>query len=406
MKITLHGDLMFAQTDYAIVHAFDAESGRLLWSAAARGANGLRTRGRRQFFRGVRDQCQLLPRSRQENRPADLAAQPGHDSDQLARLRRRCGDGRDDQRADRDFAGQEDQRRQRQLNDPGHTGRGLELDTGGPILTRPLPAEPVYDLTVRRMAQAYVVESVDGNPLYRVATGGPIGEGFGTFGTRLLLIPSGDNNLYAVDMLDRQGPVDISFRCPDRAGTARRRSGRLHDQHSGQHEPDRPQHRRDQAGRKPTQGGRLAAISATKLYLRSYNLDLFIMDRQTGRMLVDPGETFLRAGLKLRDYDLDIVNRFNDRLYFATSSGMVVCMRETGQPNRVRSRTPRHCRSATCRRKGSSRRLRLPRRRARRPAEGRRGGCRQPTRPRLPTTRPKSQPTPPSNPVDDTTPSR
>ena len=33
MKITLAGDLMFAQTDYAIVHAFDAESGRLLWSA-------------------------------------------------------------------------------------------------------------------------------------------------------------------------------------------------------------------------------------------------------------------------------------------------------------------------------------------------------------------------------------
>ena len=37
-----------------------------------------------------------------------------------------------------------------------------------------------------------------------------------------------------------------------------------------------------------------------------------------------------RAGLKLRDFDLDIVNRFNDRLYFATSSGMIVCMRETG----------------------------------------------------------------------------
>ena len=33
MKITLAGDLLFAQTDYAMVHAFDAESGRLLWSA-------------------------------------------------------------------------------------------------------------------------------------------------------------------------------------------------------------------------------------------------------------------------------------------------------------------------------------------------------------------------------------
>ena len=33
MKITLAGDLLFAQTDYAMLHAFDAESGRLLWSA-------------------------------------------------------------------------------------------------------------------------------------------------------------------------------------------------------------------------------------------------------------------------------------------------------------------------------------------------------------------------------------
>ena len=72
--------------------------------------------------------------------------------------------------------------------------------------------------------------------------------------------------------------------------------------------------------------------ATTKLYLRSYNLDLFVMDRKTGRMLVDPGETHIRAGLNLRDYDLDIVNRFNDRLYFATSSGMIVCLRETGHP--------------------------------------------------------------------------
>ncbi len=69
-----------------------------------------------------------------------------------------------------------------------------------------------------------------------------------------------------------------------------------------------------------------------KLYLRSYNLDLFVMDRKTGRMLIDPSETFIRAGLKLREYDLDIVNRFHDRIYFATSSGMIVCLREAGLP--------------------------------------------------------------------------
>ena len=33
LKISIGGDLLFAQTSYAMVHAFDAESGRLLWSA-------------------------------------------------------------------------------------------------------------------------------------------------------------------------------------------------------------------------------------------------------------------------------------------------------------------------------------------------------------------------------------
>ncbi len=81
--------------------------------------------------------------------------------------------------------------------------------------------------------------------------------------------------------------------------------------------------------------------ATTKLYLRSYNLDLFVMDRKTGRTIVDPGETHLRAGLNLRDYDLDIVNRFNDRLYFATSSGMIVCLRETGHPQPRPLRDPK-----------------------------------------------------------------
>ena len=81
-----------------------------------------------------------------------------------------------------------------------------------------------------------------------------------------------------------------------------------------------------------TQGGRLAAASGNKLYLRSYNLDLFVMDRKTGQTLLDPGETHTRIGLNLRDYDLDVVNRFHDRLYFATASGLVVCLREAGLP--------------------------------------------------------------------------
>src|SRR5262249_28031790 len=50
-----------------------------------------------------------------------------------------------------------------------------------------------------------------------------------------------------------------------------------------------------------------------------------------GQVVVDPGETLLRAGVNLREFELDFVNRFNDRLYFATKSGMIVCIRESAQ---------------------------------------------------------------------------
>src|ERR1700733_4221478 len=41
MRISMSGDRLFAQTDYAMVHAFDSESGRLLWSAQLGERTGL-----------------------------------------------------------------------------------------------------------------------------------------------------------------------------------------------------------------------------------------------------------------------------------------------------------------------------------------------------------------------------
>jgi hypothetical protein len=90
-----------------------------------------------------------------------------------------------------------------------------------------------------------------------------------------------------------------------------------------------------------THGGRLVSISGSKVYLRSYDLDLFVVDRDTGRTLVDPGESHLRAGLNLREYTMNVVNRSNDRMYFATPSGMVVCLREAGLPQPRPVRDPK-----------------------------------------------------------------
>ena len=338
MKITLAGDLMFAQTSYAIVHAFHAESGRLLWSAQlgertgfARGvtansfavyltnANILHALDRNTGRRVWQLNLGTIPTSA----PAcdDDRVLVGLTSGKLTTLNLRTTDAKGNKNI---------------LSAPSEA---WTWHTGGPILTRPLPAGQfaAFGSTDGRTA---VVETVDGTRLYRIPTGGPIGEGLGAFGTRLLLIPSADNNLYGVDLLFAKvvwtfasgAPIEQE---PMVAGqdiytinTAGNMS--LIDPENGEPRWTRP-----------TQGGRLAAVSDTKLYLRSYNLDLFVMDRKTGRTVVDPGETHLRAGLNLRDFDLDIVNRFNDRLYFATSSGMIVCLRETGNPQPHPLRDPK-----------------------------------------------------------------
>src|SRR5206468_1887248 len=71
---------------------------------------------------------------------------------------------------------------------------------GGPILTRPLPAENVVAFGGGN-GKVYSVMAAEPIEIFRIATGGPIGEGLGAFGTRTLLVPSGDFNLYAVDLL-------------------------------------------------------------------------------------------------------------------------------------------------------------------------------------------------------------
>ena len=80
-----------------------------------------------------------------------------------------------------------------------------------------------------------------------------------------------------------------------------------------------------------TLGGRLLAVSATKVYLESHDDDLFVVDRQTGKIIYDPATTFQRAGINLRGFALGPTNRFDDRLYFGTTHGLVVCLREIGQ---------------------------------------------------------------------------
>jgi len=68
---------------------------------------------------------------------------------------------------------------------------------------------------------------------------------------------------------------------------------------------------------------------------------LYLVDRASGRTLLDPIATYQRAGLNLRELELGFTNFENDRMYFGTSSGLVVCIREIGQVQPLLLRDPK-----------------------------------------------------------------
>jgi len=328
LTISIGADLLFAQTSYAMLHTYDAESGRLLWSAQLGERTGYaRGVASNSFAVFVTNADVFFALDKRTGRTIWKYAMGKIPTSSPA-----C----DEQRAMVGFADgkiyaydlkiKDDKGNESILTAPQEAWNWA---TGGTMLTRPLPAENVVAFGSND-GKAYVVMAYEKTPLYRISTGGPIGEGLAGFGTRTLLIPSADNNLYGVDLFTAKvfwtfpsaAPILQEPLVSDQDIYVINSAGNLSSL--------------DPATGVPrwttwTQGGRLAAITATKVYLRSYDLDLFIIDRKTGRTLVNPGETHLRAGLDLRDYDLNIVNRYNDRMYFATESGMIVCIREAGQ---------------------------------------------------------------------------
>jgi outer membrane protein assembly factor BamB len=202
------------------------------------------------------------------------------------------------------------------------------LGTGGAIRTRPLFGERIVCFGSRD-GRVYVNMKNEATPLYRISTGGPIGAELASHGTRSLLIPSADFNLYSVDVLTAkiqwvfasgasisQGPIvaqDEIFVINDRGALS------VLDPKSG--EP---------RWTTSTDNGKFLGVSPTKVYLLSPDNDLLVVARDSGKVLLDPAATFQRAGLNLREYSLSFPERFDDRLFLATTSGIILCLREVG----------------------------------------------------------------------------
>src|SRR5207237_9496885 len=138
----------------------------------------------------------------------------------------------------------------------------------GPIHTRPLPAQSVVAWGGGD-GKAYVTMVDEATLVWRFGTGGTIGEGLGAYGTRTLLIPSGDFVLYAVNLLTAEtlwqfpsgAPIFQEPAVADQDVYVINTAGSLTLLNPANGEP---------RWTTTTQGGRLPSIGAKTVYLQSY----------------------------------------------------------------------------------------------------------------------------------------
>ncbi|OJW07425.1 MAG: hypothetical protein BGO49_26005 [Planctomycetales bacterium 71-10] len=327
LRISRGKDYLFVQTNQGMIHAYEAETGRPLWSTSI-GEQSARALAVAQNSYAVfatsaniltaldRNTGRIIWRQGLGTTPTTgTTADEDHVVVGLDTGMLRCfdlkeeeGDGPARLRATPKLA--------------------WSLGTGGRVLTRPLFGDRIvcFGSTDGRV---YVHMKNEAIPLYRISTGGPIGAEFASHGTRSLLIPSADDTLYSVDVLTAkmqwtfpsaapisQGPIvaqDEIFVIND-AGLLS-----LLDPKSG--EPRWTSH---------TDRAKFLGVSPSKVYLLSEDNDLLVVARDSGKVVLDPSATFQRAGLDLREFTLSFPERFDDRLFLATPSGVLICLREVG----------------------------------------------------------------------------
>lgn len=336
IRISIADNLLFAQTDHANFYVYDAETGRMLWGTTLGARTGRAqpaSANSRMVFVTNTNMLYTLDRNTgrtiwTENLHA-IPTSPTAADEERVMVGLDTGLLRAFDLFERDSNGliKKDLRDQ-----PIVASRALfawNWQTAGPMTGRPLPAGRLVAFGAHD-GRAYVALASTPTMVYRIATGGEIFASMASFGTRTLLVPSADKNVYAVDLFTADIKWTVSTGSPvmqeplvsDNDAYVMNAAGVLTaiDVPSG-----------TSRWSVPTHEGRLLAVGKSRIYLETPDADLFIVDRRTGQMLADPRTTYSRAGLNLRDYDLTLTNRLNDRLYLATSSGLIVALREMGQ---------------------------------------------------------------------------
>ncbi len=341
LRISMADTMLFAQTNRAVLHAFDAESGRYLWTSNLGPVSAVA------YPVAVNSDCVLVTSERtlhcldratghpvwQIDLPA-IAASPTAADEERAMVGLR--DGKLVAYQIRDHSKDEV---------PGaRAGTFLwAWKTAGEIQGRPIPANKVVAfgsgdgkvyvaLLNREITEPAVL-------LFRYLTAGPIVASMGSLGTRTLLVPSTDNNLYSIDLFEAKTNWVYAMGSPLKQEPLVAGDSIYVVSEEGKLASINPE-TGDAIWEREIRGSELVSVSPSKLYLLSPAGDLIIGDRVRGTVLASPSATFERADLNLRDYSLRVTNRLNDRLYMATPSGLISCLRESGSLKPVPLRDP------------------------------------------------------------------
>ncbi len=197
-----------------------------------------------------------------------------------------------------------------------------------------LTSRPIMALKVVAFGDAdgRVVATRSDSPqlLWRLVIGGPVVAPVGTHGVRTLLVPSLDKNLYAIDVFLGEIKWNFSSGAPIRQEPLVANNDVYILNEIGEFialDATNGSHRWSV----PTNGGKLIGVTRSKVYLETRDDDLFVVERKTGQMVYSPREVRERAGLNLRGFKFNPLNRQDDRLHFATPSGLILCLREIDQ---------------------------------------------------------------------------
>jgi len=340
LAIGVADTLVFAQTSYGNFYAYDGESGRYLWTTNLGRPTGIASPASvNSYAVFTTSSNHLCARDRKSGRPIWTIELPALPSSPTACDEQRVMVGLETGQV---FAYMGKLQKIKVATPEGSREEikptpdlAWSWKTNGVVTGRPFPAGPLTAFgsadgrayVARSDARAALSEAP--GMIYRFATSGPIVAPLEGHGTRTLLIPSTDRNVYGVDLWTAEtkwihstgAPVDSE---PLVAGDdlyVVNSAGMLSalDPNTG-----------EARWVIPTHSGRLLAIGQSRLYLESLDDDLFIVDRRTGQTVADPRTTFVRAGLNLREFTLGPTNRQNDRLYLATPAGLIFAAREIG----------------------------------------------------------------------------